>query len=173
MLKNKLIKNLILASLVFVSALTVLVFAGFFMKNKVSFFHEKFNLLKNKQIKILNGNKLQVLASLTADDRKSLKNHFLQEEEGTIEVLNKIEFLAAKLGIKLKINHLSLLEDKNKNKKQIEISLTGTADYKQILAFTEALENLPILSRLTQVNLVQEKENNAWKADLVMVIMML
>ncbi len=173
MLKNKIIKNLIFAVTIFSITFAMFVVAVFFLQDKISSFDEKIEILKKQQIKRLNGNKLRLLADLTADDRNTLSDYFLQKEEDAIVVLNKIESLAKKLGVKLKINHLSLSENKKTSENWIEISLISKGDYKQILVFTEALENLPFLSRLTQINLVKEKDSDIWKADFTLSIMLL
>lgn len=116
--------------------------------------------------------RLRKMADESELDRVLLASHFLTKEGDSIDFLNLVEGLAAKMGVELETEGLSTITAKDESSKWIETQFAFSASREKVLAFIKVLESLPYVSRVTAVDMAARSTTD-WHAEVTMQVRIL
>jgi len=162
----------IIAAVVFVLSLVAFGLMIFEVERQGSQLSEQIKTLEAERAQEESFFRLQRIFEETASDRENLKDLFLASESNSIDFLNLVEELAPQAGVSLKTNSLDLSEDKESEKKWIEVSFSFSASRLRVENFLKILENLPYVLRIESYSM-NNKSGSEWAADVTMKIQIL
>lgn len=167
-MSKKTIRNLIIASLCLTVALGALVFLVLVIEKQGAQLIQHVSTLGSEQAQEEAYYKLQKKAEESSADRARLDSYFLKKESDTIELLTRIETIAAQVGVRFSEEDGYSLQtniDKKTNTQWVEAGITVSGSEADVLRFIEILENLPYFSNVTKVEL-KTLSSTLWNADI-------
>ena len=160
-------KYLIVAGLFITSAIGILGFIAYNVVAEGEYLTEQINSFQTQQAQEESYFKLKRIAEDSKDERAELESHFLLSEGDSINFLNQIEKLAPRYGVTINTEGLGIVTDEVDESKWIQVSFALAGSRERIQDFIEVLEELPYVSRLTQVEM-ESLSSSQWQADVTM-----
>lgn len=114
--------------------------------------------------------RLERIAEESEEDRILLGSYFLSRESESIDFLNLVEQLAPEAGVTLSVSNLNNVEESSGSYEWIGVTFTFVGERSRVDAFLQVLENLPYLSRVTDVSL-NARSSEDWQAEVKMQVM--
>ena len=111
--------------------------------------------------------RIQRTSTETADTRQALQSYYLQSQSDSIDFLNFIESQAAASGVELVTS--SPTESTKDGTTLLSIRYVFTGSLNRVENFVQQLENLPYVSQLESLALV-EQAGNTWQASVVITV---
>lgn len=154
--------------------LSIIVFIGLLILASVFLCVFSFSSINKKTGQILNLQKEIAAAEKEFFKNKSLGNFignlkekkekidtvFFVSENGTVKIIEDLEFIAAKTGSGIKFNNINI-NDGVVQKPLIQFFITGRFD--QVFRYLALLENLPYLINFEKIQC--KKDQSAWGCD--------
>ncbi len=114
--------------------------------------------------------RLQRLAQESVDKRAELESYFLLRESDSIAFLTEVETLAPQIGLTLETESLQQISVDETKWIQFTFAINGERD--NVERFVELLEIVPYVSRVQQVQLM-ENTDGSWSGTVVIQVQLL
>lgn len=156
-----------LAAAVLAGAIAVAIFMVFEVRSQGEKLNQQLAVLSEEESKQLAFQLVERLVLESESERAIIYDSFFKSESDTIDLLNQLDDLALRSGLKIENNLEAVVDESQQQKIKLSTSFSGPKD--KVINFYKILETLPYHSSLENLSL-KETGAGSWQGSVTILI---